>query len=215
MKEVKSILPQNYGWLEVKLSDEEMDFLWKRIDEDKGGLNWKGHLVGNIDSSWVLNDKDDWFWENVLNKLCLNYYEEFGNVGAELPLMSTKCPYKLSTMWVNHQRQHEFNPLHHHVGVYSFVVWMKIPTSYEEQKKLPIARKTKSREISNFTFCYTNIIGRSYNYTYHMSPEYEGTLLFFPSELQHVVYPFYNCRKERISISGNIAVDISGGPKNL
>ena len=32
----------------------------------------------------------------------------------------------------------------------------------------------------------------------------EGTILFFPSQLQHTVYPFYNCEEDRISISGNI-----------
>ena len=32
----------------------------------------------------------------------------------------------------------------------------------------------------------------------------EGVILLFPSRLRHQVYPFYNCDKERISISGNI-----------
>ena len=39
-----------------------------------------------------------------------------------------------------------------------------------------------------------------------MSKEMEGTILFFPSELKHTVYPFYNCEEDRISISGNIAI---------
>ena len=34
-------------------------------------------------------------------------------------------------------------------------------------------------------------------------------MLFFPAKLMHTVYPFYNCDKERISISGNINFDIS------
>ena len=37
----------------------------------------------------------------------------------------------------------------------------------------------------------------------------EGRMLLFPASLMHSVYPFYNCDKERISISGNIFVDIS------
>ena len=32
-------------------------------------------------------------------------------------------------------------------------------------------------------------------------------MLFFPSKLNHVVYPFYKCDEERISISGNVGVD--------
>ena len=34
-------------------------------------------------------------------------------------------------------------------------------------------------------------------------------MLFFPAKLMHSVYPFYECDKERISISGNIRFDIS------
>ena len=34
-------------------------------------------------------------------------------------------------------------------------------------------------------------------------------MLFFPAKLMHTVYPFYDCDEERISISGNIKLDIS------
>ena len=46
-------------------------------------------------------------------------------------------------------------------------------------------------------------------YSYHLDKEAEGHILFFPAKLMHTVYPFYNCDKERISISGNIIFDIS------
>tara|TARA_B100000519_G_scaffold120473_1_gene103987 strand:- start:501 stop:641 length:141 start_codon:yes stop_codon:yes gene_type:complete len=39
-----------------------------------------------------------------------------------------------------------------------------------------------------------------------MSPKMEGTMLFFPARLKHTVYPFYNCKEERVSISGNISI---------
>ena len=32
-------------------------------------------------------------------------------------------------------------------------------------------------------------------------------MLFFPSKLNHQVYPFLNCEEERISISGNILLN--------
>ena len=51
------------------------------------------------------------------------------------------------------------------------------------------------------------MLGNNVSHPYKMSPEMEGTMLFFPSTLNHQVYPFYNCKEERISISGNIAVD--------
>ena len=44
-------------------------------------------------------------------------------------------------------------------------------------------------------------------YTYFLNKESEGTILFFPAKLMHIVHPFYNCDKERITISGNIVFD--------
>ena len=130
---------------------------------------------------------------------------KFYNIGFNFPI-SKNVPYYLADFWVNHQYQTEFNPLHNHFGIYSFVIWMKIPTDYREQKQLPIAQ-ANSTSISNFQFQFINMLGEPCNHTYEMSPSREGTLLFFPSKLLHSVYPFYNCKEERISISGNIAID--------
>ena len=107
-------------------------------------------------------------------------------------------------MWVNYQKQYEFNPLHDHTGIYSFVIWLQIPTEYKDQRELLIAKNTNSPVISNFCFNYQNILGGSGEYVYEMSKEMEGTILFFPSQLQHTVYPFYDCEEDRISVSGNI-----------
>ena len=60
-----------------------------------------------------------------------------------------------------------------------FVVWMKIPTKHSEQNKNPISLKSNTHVISAFQFQYTNILGKMCPYTYEMSPEMEGTILFF------------------------------------
>jgi hypothetical protein len=33
-------------------------------------------------------------------------------------------------------------------------------------------------------------------------------MLFFPSKLQHQVYPFYTSNKDRVSVSGNICLNV-------
>ena len=43
----------NYGWLEKKLSDEEMEYLWKCIDNRKESLKHK--LAGQIHESNIFN----------------------------------------------------------------------------------------------------------------------------------------------------------------
>ena len=133
MKKTIGIIPPTHGWLEVELDNTEIDFLWKSIENK--GENHKSELAGKIDSSYLIFDKDNWFFKNTLDSLCNTYAESFNNVGDNLPTLNTH-PYFLHTMWVNYQKQTEFNPIHTHKGVYSFVIWMKIPTEYNEQKEI-------------------------------------------------------------------------------
>ena len=206
----KSIRPPLGGWLERQLSREEMIYLWDMVGEaEKDEQDMKEFLAGNITKSITLEDRDDWFWNNVLHEMTGIYAKEFYNIGFNFPI-SKNVPYYLADFWVNHQYQTEFNPVHNHFGIYSFVVWMKIPTDYGEQKELPIAR-ANSQEISNFQFRYVNMLGEPSMHNYEMAPSREGTMLFFPSKLLHAVYPFYNCDKERVSISGNIGLMLPEG----
>mgnify|MGYP001185681962 CR=1 FL=1 len=202
--EIKVIHPPVLGWLEKKLSDKEMEYLWKCIDNRKE--SYKSKLAGQIHESNKLVDKSNWFWQHTLAPLCIKYKEEFRNLGSNIPV-NQKHPYYLQQFWVNYQKEGEFNPIHDHTGVYSFVVWMKIPTRHFEQNKNPISLKSGDHVISSFQFHYVNILGGNSNHTYEMNPEMEGTILFFPAKLMHCVYPFYNCDEDRISISGNITLN--------
>ena len=202
---IKAVRPPALGWLEKKLSDQEMDYLWRCIGNKKG--DHRSNLAGNVSGSYLLMDRGDWFWLNTLKPLCATYQKEFDNNLGDSVAVSGKHPYFLGSWWVNYQNQHEFNPLHKHGGVYSFVIWMKIPTHYKDQQRLPISSNSNNDSVSNFEFVYTDICGKIMNWDYEMCPELEGTLVFFPSDLNHQVYPFYNCSEERISISGNIMLN--------
>ena len=206
MKSVEVRRP-NDGWLEVRLSEDEISYLWERIK--KKGLSYKKVLAGNIHSSFELEDENDWFHDNVLFKLYQKYASEFRNIGGNLGLKG-RHPYYLSNMWVNYQREHEFNPIHNHSGIYSFVVWMKIPTDWKKQFQVPFLKGVKERDKKASLFEF--IIPRSDNAgmispVYQLDSSYEGVLLFFPASMYHQVYPFYDCKEERISISGNIGLD--------
>ena len=53
----------------------------------------------------------------------------------------------------------------------------------------------------------TILNGTSGVYTYRLSEKNEGTMLLFPSNLTHSVFPFYKSDEDRISISGNICLN--------
>ena len=203
-EKITVVKPNVFGWIEKKLSDKEMEYLWNCIDSSK--KSFKRSLAGQIHESNTLTDKSDWFWINTLKPLCIEYYKEFGNLGSNIPVNQLH-PYFLNSFWVNYQKEGEFNPLHDHNGVYSFVIWMKIPTKHFEQNLNPISLKSNCHAISSFQFTYLNILGQHTQYFYEMNPDMEGTMLFFPAKLTHCVYPFYNCKEDRISISGNIMLN--------
>lgn len=196
---IQLVRPNTLGWIQKKLSAEEMQHLWKCIEA--GGEDWKQNLAGQNHKSYIINDLDDIFYTKTLVEMCKIYTDSFGNIGDGLVLKWT--PYHLSSMWVNYQNKNEFNPLHHHDGVYSFVVWMKIPTEFEDQNK------TKSTKpcVSSFEFLFSDILGNHNVFQYDLGSGYEGTMLFFPAKLKHQVYPFYDTDQTRISISGNIDFD--------
>ena len=202
--QMKTIHPNNFGWLEIKLDEVHLKHLWGCIKNPVS--NHKSKLAGVISKSQLIEDKDDFFFKNVLHQACFRYEQDFNGLPVDHLPITGSHPLFLSSMWVNYQKQTEFNPRHNHCGIYSFVVWMKIPTKFQDQRKLEIA-ESNTNTISNFCFDYKNILGHDVGAIYRMSSQMEGTMLFFPSQLNHAVYPFYNCDEERISISGNLMLD--------
>ena len=203
---IKSITPQTVGWVEYKLSDKEMDYVWRCIENKKERFNDK--LVGNIDGSYRLMDKGDWFFINVIKPVIGEFEKEFGRLGQSVPLNQAH-PCFLNSWWVNYQKQNEFNPVHNHFGLYSFVLWMKIPFNWEKQNRARISQQSNHQSISTFEFHFRDSLGRPRDYSYRLSKEDAGVLLLFPSELLHTVYPFYDCDEDRISVSGNITINTS------
>ena len=195
------VVPPNLGWLRNSLDDKEIDYLWNCIDNKK--QYYKDQLAGNISSSFKLEDENAWFFNQTLHPLIKIYAHEFTNLGVHTPTVNVH-PYTLGSWWVNYQKQHEFNPSHGHQGVYSFVIWLKIPTEHAEQNKDNI---TNTPVRSAFQFHYQNILGELDTFDYELGKNHEGKMLFFPSKLFHEVYPFYDCDEDRISISGNIFID--------
>ena len=196
-----------------------MDRVWEYISKSEEDDNIHKNLAGNISRSLMLDDTDNWFFDNVLIPLIRDYKDQFPSRHQDQYLKMSGCdpkvfsgnvktPYKLSTFWVNFQRQHEFNPVHHHTGLWSFNIFMKIPYDWREQYELPHIKASNSPAAGNFEFLYTDILGDIKGYVYRLDPTCEGLMLFFPAEMRHLVYPFYNCEEERITISGNIAYGI-------
>ena len=199
-----------------KLPQQMIDYLWERIDiAKKEQVCHKKALAGNISHSYKLDDPQKMIFQNILNFLHdpdshPQIYEymnmEIENVYRRTGLENRMIEPYLDDMWVNFQKKGEFQPLHAHGGMFSFVIWMDIPYHFKDEGKLPFAKSnSRAKPGGNFNFVTSSDTSRSVcNHTIQMSPEMNGYCCFFPSDLSHQVYPFYTSDKDRISISGNI-----------
>ena len=210
--QIKVATPKNVGWVQAKLDKIHIDYLWKIIEEGKQNkLSFKSELAGHLSNSFEVEDTNHWFFNNVLHELISAFYNSNGGAHPKNSIESafrSNFIVRLEKFWANYQYKHEFNPPHNHSGLYAFVVWMKIPYSSEEQKKLKFldGLKDVDKKAGDFEFVYTNLLGDISNYRYPMSPELEGTIILFPAQFMHCVYPFYDCDEPRISLSGNLMI---------
>jgi hypothetical protein len=159
------------------------------------------HLVGNI--------RKEFFIPNVeyLSKLItpvVQYADEnvFHEHGLVTKMMSTEKinPPILCDAWINRQKKYEFNPMHTHNGVYSFVLFYDIPYTREEEKK---SSPYSVDDDKNKSGCFAYIDKKGKVQTIKCDNSWNGTLLVFPSQTIHTVYPFYSTDEERITIAGN------------
>jgi len=206
------LIPRNFpniGVVEAKLPEDVTKDIWKAIKKArKNPDNMKDELAGNISSSIRLDADSPQlaeFLNTILPEFIKSHIESYG--APWRAVMKEGEGFNLESLWVNFQKKHEFNPPHDHSGVFSFVIWMQIPTSYAEQKKLPVcAESNADNHISNFAFSYTNTMGKVSTFAYNMEKEAEGYMVMFPSQMLHQVFPFFESDGERISISGNVDI---------
>jgi len=186
---------ENSLWIERRLTEKAMIYLWDLINNSPKEIPEKNSLrqleVRLKTPTIFLQDKDNWFYENVL-KECVDhlYLQKWNNYYEVVVTKSRPAPiFLLNDLWVNYQKQHEFiSPHGHGSEFFSFVIFMKIPC------------------VSDFSFLLGHGNGEVQPIPFPLCPEDEGRMLFFPAWLFHQVFPFYGTEEERISVAGNIGI---------
>ena len=115
---------------------------------------------------------------------------------------------QLHSLWVNFQKKYEFNPMHVHDGLYSFVIWHKVPYTIDNEKQRFTSMREKDIRAGMFSFFYTDPSGKVTQEALPVDNSWEGKVALFPAMLNHMVYPFYTSDDYRISISGNLGFKI-------
>lgn len=196
----------NYGVLEVKLDQKYVDLLYTYIKETAyPGYEFDGNEVVSHakDNQWSLIDHDNVFEDEVLKPAVNKYAETWG-----WPMNIKTTHYhnlEFNRFWCRVTTNDQYQSLHDHQGLFSFTIWLKIPTDWKDEQDGEL--QFSHPEATDFVFTYTDTIGRIQKYNYKLSPALEGTMVLFPSDFNHMVLPGWsNPEGYRISVAGDIAL---------
>jgi hypothetical protein len=192
------------GFVSVKLPDDLVKKLRYWCEELYEPVN--DRLVGNIEKelSFRIRENDDireLLWEQLM--LSTKVYEDRYYYPKNYKFLDKDCSLCFGNVWANFMKKHEFNPVHDHTGIWSFVIWIKIPYDINEELAKSPGLNANQNLASTFQFVFNDMYGNVAQ-SLHIKKEHEGNMILFPSNLMHVVNPFFTSDEERISIAGNI-----------
>mgnify|MGYP003628061431 CR=1 FL=1 len=203
-------LTSDKGFLLLKIPQDIISDIKTTVDVVKNNFTTSSpanlQLAGQIDKEYhtTLEPNTTQYIRDVVDK----YLDESPQFLNPLLHKFTKDPFVLSyrgDAWINFQEKYEYNPLHDHSGILSYVIWYHIPYHKEDEIKYG-AGKGKQPHLNtngNFEFFY-NLNERISTTSLAIDKKMEGYMAMFPSNLNHAVNPFYTSDDYRITLSGNI-----------
>ena len=204
------------GYLEVKVPCDIMSTVCaeiKEMDEAKfiGYIPVNNKLAGNIQHEYGLSKSYD-ILNALIKKITPSYWRGIG-AWNEYRAIKNHFIVKRNSgepdLWVNFQQPNEINPMHTHDSMLSFVLWVQLPFTMEDENNHPSVKNSNIKSAAKFSFLYPNhdFKGGIGHHNIYADRDYEGILIIFPASLVHAVYPFRTSNKYRISVSGNISHD--------
>lgn len=163
---------------------------------DEGYFKMNNQLAGQIAREYQLQKS-----QVVMNPFLEEMAREYGKHFDYYP----NYDFKVESLWVNYQKKTEYNPIHNHDGLLSFVCWMQIPYRLRDEYSVQHSQNSSLRAASTFQFVYSSILGNIINEKLEIDQDWAGRIVMFPSKLLHTVYPFFTSDDYRISVAGNIS----------
>lgn len=198
MNQLEAFGLSNVGYLIQDVPKEILSVFDEKIKH--AAIPYNQNLAGNIEKEYNLEDTipsvEDYFcWLSVQYKNAFQYNPRGIKSDSRL---------YLDNLWVNIQEKYEFNPIHNHSGLFSFVIWYDIPYVMSEELEISPGKNSNSNLAGHFEFTYANTLGELTTLPIPVDKSYNGKICFFPAQMMHCVYPFYSEGK-RITISGNVS----------
>ena len=195
----------NFVVIEAELEQEDIDYLWKLVHKYSHNAKWEGNRLISIEEDFKqfpLNDDDNLFQNNVLRPCTDKYFETYG------------CPFKQKTththelafsrFWCRASLDGDYQSIHDHQGIFTFVVWLTVPFEGADERQVQAGFRP---EASDFVLVYPDTCGQLQKRNFVLGKGAEGKMLFFPSDINHIVYPHYTTQEYRIALAGDVALN--------
>ena len=182
-----------------EVSMDTLNYYRNFVGNTSNNYNLAGHLEKQIrieDMPWEVK-------EDIMSHFYRQEVQRYMRIHKDTshPLL----PIGLESVWINYQKKHEFNPMHNHGGLFSFVIFINIPYDLEEEDKFfPEKQDPKTSRLS---FVVNSPMGVPEELAINVDQGFVGKMIFFDAKLPHMVYPFYTSDGERITASGNVVYE--------
>ncbi len=185
----------------LKTVDNVPENIMKYLNENVTDDKWNARLAGHIKEEYRYKN-----WPSFVEQFILSQTndEVLSNWLKKHSVLSSDKPFYLSNLWCNFQKKHEFNPIHDHSGLFSFIIFLKIPYDLKDEDKVFPTNSTGGSLASRLAFIFNDTMGDLYDLNIDVDKTFEGKMIMFPARLYHLVYPFYTSDDYRITVSGNI-----------
>jgi hypothetical protein len=202
MMEIEPFYFKDLAGVKSKVSSKTLEELKQEakfiLENSNQFKKYNKELAGNLEKEYLTHKIQE-----ILKPYLISLANEFHKHSAE----NEHYPqWDIKALWINFQKKYEYNPLHNHAGVLSFVLWVQIPYNLKDELSHPNCINSNTPLNSLFEFVCTDFMGRIVQNRIEVDKSYEGTMIMFPSSLHHMVHPFYTSDEYRISISGNLVV---------
>jgi hypothetical protein len=198
----------NPGVLSFKLTDDHINLIWRYIKRSASffdGWTFDDNnkvLTSGQDQQWTLYDTTKVFENEVLIPAVNAYIDKWG---YPMNIKTTHLPVpEFNRFWVRFSNIGDYHALHDHQAILSFVIWLNLPTSWEDEQEGKMWQKHP--HASDFQLCYTDSIGRVRKQDYKLDRKGEKTMLLYPSDFHHQVYPHFTSDEFRVAVAGDVSI---------
>jgi hypothetical protein len=193
---------KNLAYVKSKVSSTTLEELKQEakfiLENSNQFKKYNKELAGNLEKEYSTHKSQE-----ILKPYLISLANEFHK---HLEENEHYPQWDIKDLWINFQKKYEHNPLHNHTGVLSFVLWVQIPYFVKDELSHPNCINSNTPSNSLFEFVCTDFMGKIVQNRIEVDKSWEGTIIMFPSSLNHMVHPFYTSDEYRISISGNLIV---------